>query len=138
MRRFLALSSGLDKFFAAQFSAGYITNMSGFDLRQAQHCMAGFTVHIVITGRTHAWRPKTDFDLCERHIGFPSWFPAFYGAQRQVARDVILREIEHELASGLPSQDSHYVLSDISWSAGRSDLFSHQRRGRETVRGAFA
>jgi hypothetical protein len=36
MRRFRAPSSGLDKFFAAQFSAGYITNMSGFDLRQAQ------------------------------------------------------------------------------------------------------
>jgi hypothetical protein len=36
MRRFRAPSSGLDKFFAAQFSAGYITNMSGFDLRQGQ------------------------------------------------------------------------------------------------------
>jgi hypothetical protein len=36
MRRSRAPSSGLDKFFAAQFSAGYITNMSGFDLRQAQ------------------------------------------------------------------------------------------------------
>jgi hypothetical protein len=36
MRRFRAASSGLDKFFAAQFSVGYITNMSGFDLRQAQ------------------------------------------------------------------------------------------------------
>ena len=36
MRRFRAPSSGLDKFFAAQFSAGYITSMSGFDLRQAQ------------------------------------------------------------------------------------------------------
>ena len=35
MRRFRAASSGLDKFFAAQFSVGYITNMSGFDLRQA-------------------------------------------------------------------------------------------------------
>ena len=39
MRRFRAPSSGLDKFFAAQFSAGYITNMSGFDLRQAQEAM---------------------------------------------------------------------------------------------------
>ena len=28
-------------------------------------------VSIILTGRTHAWRPKTDFDLCERHIGFP-------------------------------------------------------------------
>lgn len=27
--------------------------------------------NIILTGRTHAWRPKTDFDLCERHIGFP-------------------------------------------------------------------
>jgi hypothetical protein len=27
--------------------------------------------HIILTGRTHAWRPKTDFDLCEQHIGFP-------------------------------------------------------------------
>ena len=36
MRRFRVPSSRLDKFFAAQFSAGYITSMSGFDLRQAQ------------------------------------------------------------------------------------------------------
>ncbi|MDB5603810.1 MAG: hypothetical protein JWP25_710 [Bradyrhizobium sp.] len=26
---------------------------------------------IVLTGRTHAWRPKTDLELCEKHIGFP-------------------------------------------------------------------
>ena len=43
MRRFRALSSGLDKFFAAQFSAGYITNMSGFDLRQAPALKPAFT-----------------------------------------------------------------------------------------------
>src|ERR1700686_3402979 len=43
MRRFRAPSSGLDKFFAAQFSAGYITNMSGFDLRQALHTAVAFT-----------------------------------------------------------------------------------------------
>jgi hypothetical protein len=28
-------------------------------------------VTIVLTGRTHAWRPKTDLELCEKHIGFP-------------------------------------------------------------------
>jgi hypothetical protein len=33
-------SSGLDKFFAAQFLAGYITNMFGFDLRQAHQFYA--------------------------------------------------------------------------------------------------
>ena len=37
MRRSRAPSSGLDKFFAAQFSAGYITNMFEFDLRQAHN-----------------------------------------------------------------------------------------------------
>lgn len=29
---------------------------------------------IVLTGRTHAWRAKTDLDLCERHIGAPPQF----------------------------------------------------------------
>jgi hypothetical protein len=42
MRRFLASSSGLDKFFAAQFSAGYITNMSGFDLRGLPRALLNF------------------------------------------------------------------------------------------------
>ncbi len=32
-----APSNGLDAYFVAQFSAGYITNMFGFDLRQGQH-----------------------------------------------------------------------------------------------------
>ena len=36
--------------------------------------MAKGRVRIILTGRIHAWRPKTDFDLCERHIGFPSQF----------------------------------------------------------------
>ena len=49
MRRFRAPSSGLDKFFAAQFSAGYITNMSGFDLRQAQ----AFTINIAESSFRH-------------------------------------------------------------------------------------
>jgi hypothetical protein len=36
MHRFRAPSIAPGTFFAAQFSAGYTTNMSGFDLRQAQ------------------------------------------------------------------------------------------------------
>ena len=36
MRRSRAPSNGLGRFFAAQFSAGCTTNMSGFDCRQAQ------------------------------------------------------------------------------------------------------
>jgi hypothetical protein len=36
MRQSRAPLRGQGVFFAAQFSVGYITNMSGFDLRQAQ------------------------------------------------------------------------------------------------------
>src|SRR6266478_4811874 len=35
-RRFRAPSNGPEAFFVAQFSAGYTTNMFGFDLRQGQ------------------------------------------------------------------------------------------------------
>jgi hypothetical protein len=40
MHRSRAPSIALGTFFVAQFSAGYITNMSGFDLRQTQWCKA--------------------------------------------------------------------------------------------------
>jgi hypothetical protein len=40
MRRSPAPSSSPGTFFAAQFSAGYTTNMSGFDLRQTQQPVA--------------------------------------------------------------------------------------------------
>jgi hypothetical protein len=50
--------------------------------------------------------------------GFPAWFPSFYAACRDVAAKVILGEIEFELSAGVRGHDSHYVLSDTSWSAG--------------------
>jgi hypothetical protein len=66
MRRFRAPSSGLDKFFAAQFSAGYITNISGFDLRQAQ----------VVAQHEHLGLAGRDLDLVDiagLEPGPPSW-----------------------------------------------------------------
>ncbi len=49
--------------------------------------------------------------------GFPSWFPNFYTERRDIARKVILGEIQYELATGTKEQDHHYVLADIAWSA---------------------
>ena len=49
--------------------------------------------------------------------GFPAWFPALYASRRDVAANVLLGEIEFELDVGVADHDSHYVLSDISWSA---------------------
>src|SRR5258707_9082311 len=46
IRRSRAPSSGPGTFFAAQFSAGCTTNISGFDLRQAHHIIVLGEVHL--------------------------------------------------------------------------------------------
>jgi hypothetical protein len=55
MRRFLAPSSGLDRFFVAQFSAGYTTNISGFDFdrhRVAEQIeLTCIAVRMTVSGR---------------------------------------------------------------------------------------
>lgn len=43
-------------------------------------------VQIVLTGRSPAWRPKTDYDLCERHIGLPQ--AVNRSAEQEVEEDV--------------------------------------------------
>ena len=63
-----------------------------------------------------------DAELAARYAmnelnGFPSWFPKFYSQHKDIAKKVLLREVQYELDAGVADQDSHYVLSDISWSA---------------------
>jgi hypothetical protein len=65
---------------------------------------------------------QSDAELASRYAlnelnGFPAWFPAFYAMHRDVVTKMLLDEIEYELSTGVPDHDSHYVLSDISWSA---------------------
>jgi hypothetical protein len=48
--------------------------------------------------------------------GFPAWFSEFYATHRDVVAKRLSSEVEYEVASGVLGQDSHYVLSDISWS----------------------
>src|SRR6266571_1303473 len=45
-RRFRAPSNGPEAFFVAQFSAGYTTNMFGFDLRQGQEELGSNLLHV--------------------------------------------------------------------------------------------
>src|SRR6202171_5940236 len=49
-RRFRAPSNGPEAFFVAQFSAGYTTNMFGFDLRQGHPLVAGAVVALMYSG----------------------------------------------------------------------------------------
>ena len=57
-------------------------------------------VHIVLTGRTHAWRPKTDLALCERHLPFT--VPTMTAEQADAEVDVT--DIESELGNGIHTE----------------------------------
>lgn len=48
--------------------------------------------------------------------GFPSWLPVLYAAHPATVIDVIVAEIDHELATTAPNVESHYVLYDAAWS----------------------
>jgi hypothetical protein len=47
--------------------------------------------------------------------GFPSWLPNLYAAHPKSIIEVVIAEIDHELATENPEHDSNYVLSDASW-----------------------
>ena len=57
----------------------------------------------------------TRFALHELN-GFPSWLPSIYVANPQTVIDIVIAEIDHELASDNSESGSHYVLYDASWS----------------------
>jgi hypothetical protein len=64
---------------------------------------------------------QADADIATRFAlhelnGFPSWLPNLYVTYPQVVIDVVITEIDHELATEDPESTSHYVLYDASWS----------------------
>lgn len=48
--------------------------------------------------------------------GFPSWLPGIYVTHSETVIDLVITEIDHELANQNPESESHYVLHDASWS----------------------
>ncbi|HEY0802726.1 MAG TPA: hypothetical protein VGD54_17955, partial [Steroidobacteraceae bacterium] len=50
--------------------------------------------------------------------GFPSWLRDVYATHSQVVIDVVITEIDNELAREDPERDSHGVLYDASWDGG--------------------
>jgi hypothetical protein len=46
--------------------------------------------------------------------GFPGWLPGLYNAHREAVLDILMGEIQFELSSKNPKENSHYVLNDIS------------------------
>lgn len=48
--------------------------------------------------------------------GFPPWFPKLFEVHPDIVGEFLLSEIKQEVASEIPDTESHYLLSDASWS----------------------
>lgn len=48
--------------------------------------------------------------------GFPEWMPSLLVVFPELIAKSLLREVDHDLRSEKAKVDSHYVLSDLSWS----------------------
>lgn len=53
---------------------------------------------------------------CHELNGFPTWFPKLFEAWPEVVGRILIGEIVHELAVETEEHETHYVLSDVSWS----------------------
>lgn len=48
--------------------------------------------------------------------GFPTWFPKLFETHLEIVCGFLMREILYELSIEKPETETHYVLSDVSWS----------------------
>ena len=84
----------------------------------------GLTGITIEAAETHNW-PATltddEVELACRYASFqlngvPAWFPKLFDAHPDVCAAFLMKEIEYEISIATPENDTHYVLSDISWS----------------------
>jgi hypothetical protein len=48
--------------------------------------------------------------------GFPTWFPKLIETHPEIVCDFLLREVRYELSIETPETETHYIISDLSWS----------------------
>jgi len=48
--------------------------------------------------------------------GFSTWFPKLFEMHPKIVCDFLMQEIRYELSIEQPESETHYVLSDVSWS----------------------
>jgi len=48
--------------------------------------------------------------------GFPTWFPKLYEMHPEIVCDFLMREVRYELSIEKIETETHYVISDVSWS----------------------
>jgi hypothetical protein len=48
--------------------------------------------------------------------GFPTWFPKLFETYSKIVSDFLMREIRYELSIETTDTETHYIISDVSWS----------------------
>lgn len=48
--------------------------------------------------------------------GFPTWFPKLFETYPEIVCNFLMREVRYELSIETPEAETHYVISDVSWS----------------------
>jgi hypothetical protein len=48
--------------------------------------------------------------------GFPIWFPKLFEMYTEIVCDFLMREIKYELSMEKLDSETHYIISDLSWS----------------------
>jgi len=48
--------------------------------------------------------------------GFPTWFPKLFETHPKIVCDFLMREVRYELSIEKPETETHYIISDVSWS----------------------
>jgi len=48
--------------------------------------------------------------------GFPTWFPKLFETHPKIVCDFLMQEVRYELSIEKPKTETHYVMSDVSWS----------------------
>jgi hypothetical protein len=48
--------------------------------------------------------------------GFPTWFPKLFETYPKIVCDFLMREVRYELSIEKPETETHYFISDLSWS----------------------
>ncbi|MCX5903377.1 MAG: hypothetical protein NTV89_07875, partial [Proteobacteria bacterium] len=48
--------------------------------------------------------------------GFPTWLPKLFETHPKVVCDFLMREVRYELSIERPETETHYIISDLSWS----------------------
>lgn len=48
--------------------------------------------------------------------GFPAWFPKLFKTYPEIVGNFLMREVRYELSIENPETETHYIISDVSWS----------------------